>query len=289
MDQSRTNENKTLVLADGRIMCYADYGSTTGRVIVHAHGGLSCRLDVAAADRIARQIGVRIIAPDRPGIGRSDPQPGRTILDWADDVSQLLDYLGIECFAATGWSMGGQYAAALGKALRTRVDAVAIIAGALPLVDPAVFAELPTFDRMYTRLSQRASWLGKPCFWATGAAARCAPGAFGQLAARQLGPADSQVLHNQGLREFGRVSAEAFRQPAGVVEDYRVWVKPWGFELEDLGVPVHVWQGADDQLVPSSWSSTLTDRIPGSTLHVCSGGHFLAHLHYQEIFEALVR
>lgn len=279
----------TKTRADGRTLCYAEYGSPTGFVIVNAHGGLSCRLDVAAGDASARAAGVRLISPDRPGIGRSDPCTGRAILDWADDVAQLMDRLGVDRFAVMGWSMGGQYAAALGKALHDRVSGVAIIAGALPLTDPTVFAQLPTFDRVYTRLSQRAAWLAKPIFWATGAAARIAPDAFGRSAARQLGAADAQVVLTEGPAEFARVSAEAFRQPAGVVEDYRVWAKPWGFEPEDLSMPVLIWAGADDQLVKSNWPTTLARRIPDSALHVRPGGHFLAHLHYQEIFSTLPR
>jgi pimeloyl-ACP methyl ester carboxylesterase len=52
-------------------------------------------------------MGVRLISPDRPGIGLSDPQPDRTIRDWADDIADLLDQLGVDRFAVMGWSMVG--------------------------------------------------------------------------------------------------------------------------------------------------------------------------------------
>jgi len=83
-----------------------------------------------ASDRqYARRSG--LISVDRPGIGRSDPQPGRTIGDWTREVAGLLDLIEVERFAVLGWSMGGQYAAAVGHALPHRVTRVAIIAGAL--------------------------------------------------------------------------------------------------------------------------------------------------------------
>ncbi|WP_445170286.1 alpha/beta fold hydrolase [Mycolicibacterium sp. Dal123E01] len=282
----RTSENLTVRLRDGRAMSYAQYGTPDGFVVVNAHGGLACRLDVAASDDAARAAGVRLISPDRPGIGGSDPQPGRTILDWAGDVADMLDQLGIEHFSAMGWSMGGQYAAALAWALPERVKRAAIIAGVLPLTEPGVFAQLPGFDRAYTRLSQRAPWTVKPCFTAMALAARTAPAVYGRLAAGQLGAADAAVLRDDG-GEFARMSAEAMRRPRGVVEDYRAWIRPWGFAPEHIAIPVDVWGGQQDELVNHAWPRELARRIPGATLHERPGGHFLAHLHYPEIFTRL--
>jgi pimeloyl-ACP methyl ester carboxylesterase len=276
-------------LRDGRSMAYAEYGKPDGFVVVNAHGGLACRLDVAAADDVAVEAGVRLISPDRPGVGRSDPDPGRTILSWASDVEELLDGIGIDRFAVMGWSMGGQYAAAVGHALRHRVNRVAIVAGALPLTESGVFDQLPAMDRYFTRMSERAPWLAHQWFRTMGLAPRVAPVLYARLAARDLGPADAAVIRGEGFRTFARMSREAMRQPAGAVEEYRAWMRPWGFTPEDLDVPVDVWAGADDQLVDSSWAQRLASRIPDATLNIRDGGHFVAHLHYREIFDALRR
>lgn len=274
-------------LRDGRSMGYAEYGDPNGSVIVSAHGGLACRLDVAAADAVARDAGVRLVSPDRPGIGWSDPQPGRTILDWADDVTDMLNQIGVDRFGAMGWSMGGPYAAAIGYAVPQRVSRVAIVAGALPLTEPGVFPELPAIDRAYTVLSERAPWIAGLCFRAMGSAARWAPNTYGRLAARDLGAADGAVLRAEGFGTFSSMSREALRRPAGVVEEYRAWRRPWGFAPEDLVVAVDVWAGTDDELIDAEWPTALADRIPGARLCRRSGGHFMAHLHYREIFEAL--
>ena len=279
----------TVRLRDGRTVAYAQYGAPDGVVIVNAHGGLACRLDVAAADDAARAADVRLISPDRPGIGGSDACPGRTILDWADDVCEVMDHLGVETFAVMGWSMGGQYAAALAAAMPARVTRLAIIAGALPLTEPGVFARLPLMDRTYTRLSQRSPWLARMCFRTMGFTARAAPALYGKLAAAELGPADGNVLREEGFDVFARMSAEALRRPDGVVEDYRVWIRPWGFTPEQIVVPADVWAGEDDQLVDADWQRELASRIQGATLHIRPGGHFMAHLHYREIFERLTR
>jgi pimeloyl-ACP methyl ester carboxylesterase len=274
-------------LKDGRSLGYAQYGDPDGFVIVSAHGGFSCRLDVASADPVAKLAGVRLISADRPGIGLSDPRPGRTVLDWADDVTQLLDKLDVDRFAAMGCSMGGQYAAALGYRLRHRVTRVAIVAGALPLTEPGAFGALPSMDRFLTRISQRTPWLARQWFRVMRSAARSAPTMYGRLAARQLGPVDGAVIRDQGFDTFARITREAARQLDGVVEDYRAWARPWGFAPEELDLPVDVWAGTQDDLVPRQWPHQLAHRIPGATLYVRPGGHFLAHLHYREIIECL--
>jgi pimeloyl-ACP methyl ester carboxylesterase len=276
-----------LTLPDGRRVCVAEYGDPSGFPVVNAHGGLACRLDVAAADDAARECSVRLLSPDRPGVGLSDPKPGRTVLDWADDVAELTALLGVDEFSVTGWSMGGAYAAAVGYALRPRLRRVAIVAGGIPLDDPSVFRQLPLVDRTYGRLSQRAPWVARLGFRTMAAAAGIAPELYGRMAARDLGPADAAVIRSEGYAAFAHMSHEALRQPAGVVDEYLAWMQPWGFRPEEIEVPVDVWGGTDDELLDPQWPSALARRIPRSTLKMTNGGHFLAHLHYPEIFSAL--
>lgn len=284
-----TTVERLIRLRDGRSMAYAEYGTPDGFVVVNAHGGLACRLDVESADDVAAAAGIRLISPDRPGVGRSDPDSGRTTLSWASDVEELVDRLGVERFAVMGWSMGGQYAAAVGHALRHRVTRVAIVAGALPLTGSGVFDQLPAMDRYLTRMSERAPWLARQWFRIMGLAPRLAPVLYGRLAARDLGKADGAVIRGEGFRTFARMSREAIRQPAGAVEEYRAWMRPWGFAPEDLDVPVDIWAGTDDQLINPSWPQRLASRIPNATLNIRDGGHFVAHLHYREIFDSLRR
>jgi pimeloyl-ACP methyl ester carboxylesterase len=199
----------------------------------------------------------------------------------------LVDQIDVGRFAVMGWSMGGQYAAAVGHALRHRVSRVAIIAGALPLAESHVFAELPAMDRFLTRMSQRAPWPARQWFRMMRFVACVAPTRYGRLAARTLGPADGAVIRDGGFEVFAAISRESMRQLAGVVEEYRAWARPWGFAPDDLEVPVDVWAGTQDQLVNSSWPHRLAARIPNATLNIRDGGHFLAHRHYREIFETL--
>ncbi len=242
-------------------MGYAQYGTRDGFPVVNAHGGLACRLDVAVAHLAAAEADIRLISPDRPGVGLSDSQPGRTVLDWARDVAELLDQIDVARFAVMGWSMGGQYAAAVGHVLRQRVSRVAIIAGALPLTEPGVFDELPAMDRTLTRMSVRAPLLAAQWFRLMRLAASIAPTLYGRMGARELGPADGEVIRNEGFDAFARMSREAMRRPSGAVEEYRAWMRPWGFTPEELTVPVDVWAGRSDERTRQPYLATS----PGNT------------------------
>ncbi|WP_175279539.1 alpha/beta fold hydrolase [Prescottella equi] len=279
-------EDRVISLRDGRSMGFADYGPADGFVVVNAHGGLSCRLDIRAAAPVAEAAGIRLISPDRPGIGLSDPSPGRTVLDWASDVEQLADQLGVERMGVLGWSMGGQYAAALGYALSSRISRIAIVAGALPLTEAGTFARLPRIDRLFTRMSVGCPGLAEASFRGLSVLARAMPRQFARISSRTLAPADAELVDSEP-RVFAAMIDEGLRNPAGVVEEYRAWMRPWGFEPEDLEVPVDVWWGDADQLIPREWPAELATRIPKSTLNIGTGGHFMAHLHYRSILDSL--
>ncbi len=99
-------------LADGRWLNVREFGARDGYPVLYNHGGLLCGEDIAVAHAVAQRLGVRLIAPDRPGVGTSSVKPCRRVVDWRDDVAEIL--AGVGDYAALGWSLGGPYALALG-------------------------------------------------------------------------------------------------------------------------------------------------------------------------------
>jgi pimeloyl-ACP methyl ester carboxylesterase len=92
------NNSDTLLLPDGRKLGYAQYGSQTGRAVLFMHGHPGSRLEAAHLHDLGLKLGARIIAPDRPGVGLSSPQPGRTLLDHPKDLEHLADHLKLESY-----------------------------------------------------------------------------------------------------------------------------------------------------------------------------------------------
>ncbi len=122
---------------DGRTVAYAEAGDPGGVPVLHLHGAGLSRLEVLMFDAEARAAGVRLIGPDRPGCGYSEPNPKLTLVQYADDLAGLADTLGIDRFVASGVSSGGTYAMAAASALPDRVAGVVPINSATPTSDPA--------------------------------------------------------------------------------------------------------------------------------------------------------
>jgi pimeloyl-ACP methyl ester carboxylesterase len=93
-------------LPDGRKLAYAEYGDSQGVPVFFFHGFPGSRYDGEYSGQVAAEMGIRLIAPDRPGMGYSDYQPNRRLLDWPADVGHLADTLGLDKFGVLGYSGG---------------------------------------------------------------------------------------------------------------------------------------------------------------------------------------
>ncbi len=123
----------SVTLPDGRVLAYEEYGEPAGFPVLSFHGGMSSRLDAAPAHGAAVAAGVRLVSPDRPGMGLSTYQPERRLMDWPADVERLTAALDIDRFAVMGWSAGGPYAAVCAAKMGGRVTAAALLSSAVPL------------------------------------------------------------------------------------------------------------------------------------------------------------
>ncbi len=270
---------RTVTLVDGRQLAYLDIGDPGGYPVISCHGGLSSRLDVVPAAASAAAHGLRLISPDRPGIGGSDRQPHRLLLDWPVDVAALADELDLPSFAVMGWSLGGCYAQALARGLGARVRAVALVASGIPAGWDGMFEGLHAMDRLFLRLCERGAPIERTIFDVMRLSARRAPRAF----------ARSLPISSDDATAIAAAVAEGLRDTRGVVEDYRVMKAPWGFEPSEIVVPVQLWQGDADDLVPADWGRRLADAIPGASLTLVPGAsHYLWYDHWDEIFGGLV-
>lgn len=277
----------TVQLPDGRSLGYSEFGDPDGDALINCHGGLTSRLDIAGCDAAARAAGVRVISPDRPGVGISDRQPDRSLLDWPRDVGHLVDELGVERFSVFGWSAGGAYAAACAFALATRVRSVGLVASTVP--PSAMTGNDNRMDRLFTRLSTTAPALDRVAFRAMGGLARVSPVAFHKLSLVTLDRPSRAKIMGMSPGDYSEPIATGLSNPAGVVDEYRILGSEWGFDPVQVGSPVRIWQGDSDGFVPLAWSQWLASRLPQAELVVCPGeGHFLAVGRYPEIFDWLL-
>ena len=124
------------ILSDGRTIAYADIGEPSWPCVMFFHGAPSSRLRLAYLEPDFLASGIRLVAPDRPGYGRSSPQPGRSMADWPRDVATLADALDIDRFVPAGHSSGGPYALACAAMLSTRVSGAILLGGVTNMTWP---------------------------------------------------------------------------------------------------------------------------------------------------------
>ena len=146
----------TLRLDDGRTLSYAVYGDPDGRPVFAFHGWPGSRLDAEFLAQTAVEMGIRVIAPDRPGYGGSTFQPARSLSDWPADVVALADSLALDRFGVIGICGGGPYAFACAKALPNRLTAAGIVCGLGPLDLPGCTVGMNRNNRLLFTLARRA-------------------------------------------------------------------------------------------------------------------------------------
>jgi pimeloyl-ACP methyl ester carboxylesterase len=289
-----TQTDNRIRLKDGRTLAYATYGDPQGKPVLHFHGTPSSRMEgnLPLVDESATRLGIRLIVPDRPGMGLSDSRPGRTLLDWPDDVLELADALGLGRFAVVGLSGGGPYVAACAYQIPQRLTAAGIISGVSPLDVPHALQGMDRSDRQMFGLAGRAPWLLRLVFWYTARELRRNPDrALAQMAVELSAP-DQAVLAESDIKgAFVQTSLEAFRQGArGATWDCVLFARPWGFRPQDIRVPVYLWHGEVDTTCPISMGRYMAGAIPGCRAHFLpQEGHYsLIARHYEELLRALV-
>jgi pimeloyl-ACP methyl ester carboxylesterase len=106
---------------------------------------------------------------------------------------------------------------------------------------------------------------------------------------RSLPPPDRAVLDRVGIDDLVRDSREAFRMgDRGAVHETKLVVRPWGFDLAQIKVPVHLWQGLDDANVPPAMGRYMAGVIPDCHVtFIPDAGHFWALGHPAQVLEAL--
>jgi pimeloyl-ACP methyl ester carboxylesterase len=278
MDQDTlTSEALHIRLPDGRRLGYAWFGAPHGRVVLYCHGFPASRLEAALADAAARDLGLRILAPDRPGFGASDPQPGRVLADWTADVEALCERLDVDSFAVLGVSGGAPYACACAAVLGDRVQALALVGGLAPLRSPALLEGMRGPAGLFLAAARRRPALVAALWQPLQRSVRLAPGMALAGLTRFLPAPDREVLRPGPVRD---TVLAAFREalrgaPFGVVRDLLLYARPWGIDPASIRVPCTVWHGEADATVPVAMGRLLAREIPGSELRILPAeGHF---------------
>jgi pimeloyl-ACP methyl ester carboxylesterase len=271
------------VPVDGHTLAVLEAGDESGHAIIAIHGTPGSGLLWRGMIEDAEVRGMRLLAYDRPGYGGSDPHPGRTVADAAGDVAAIANALSIDRFAVEGGSGGGPHTLACAALLPDRVVAAACLAGVAPYpaegLDWLDGMGQDNLDEFAAALAGRETL--EPFLRRQADAMLAAePEKIADALRSLLSPPDVAVLTG----EFAEYLAESTRRAIGQrldgwIDDDFVFVNSWGFELDEISVPVQLLHGAQDRFVPIAHGEWLAERIPGVDAHLSAeDGHLTIQL-----------
>ncbi|MBI4226468.1 alpha/beta hydrolase [Candidatus Roizmanbacteria bacterium] len=278
-------------LPDGRRLSLTEYGAPYGKPIFYFHGWPGSRIGGEVLDEPAKALGVRLISADRPGFGRSDPAPGRTLLSWIEDVLDLSDYLGVKKFAVLGVSGGGPYTYAAAYAIPERLTRVGVAAGLGPVSNKELYKQLSRMLKLASWSSLHAPHLMAANVWGLNFAAKHLSELLPFLRLAWKTSSDKKVFLQRNYRELmRRGTIESLRQGTrSAVEEWQLYAQPWGFNLEDIRIPVVIWHGTEDKSVPYVTAKFVKSQLPKAELHTYGNkGHYLLYEYGYEILQTLV-
>lgn len=285
-------DSQTMTLPDGRSFGYAVYGDPKGAAVFYFHGFPGSRIEARLMIETAATHKARIIAVDRPGMGLSDFQPKRRIVDWPKDVTALADHLSLEKFIVAGASGGGPYSAVCARALPDRVTKAVILAGVGPMQAPNAMKGMSAQNKMLFRVSRWASPLAGLFMIVLERQSSNRERLMKQLT-QSSSEGDKRVIEERPeVADFLYESlVEAFRQGSrGPRHELYLYARRWGFRLDRIEVPVFLWQGEQDANVPPSMGRYQAEKIPNCTAtFLPDDGHIGGIInHLDDVFKSVL-
>jgi pimeloyl-ACP methyl ester carboxylesterase len=274
---------RTLETPDGRTLAYATWGDPDGFPVLSLHGTPGCRFNRWPNEDVYARAGVYLVTHDRAGYGRSDRNHGRSVADEAGDVAALADELGFDRFGAIGGSGGGPHVLACAALLGDRVVRAACVVGVAPFGPPGLDEDdwLAGMDEMNVK-ELRAALAGEDTLTPLleelqkEAEERVAVDPSTVLDDFDLSESDRAQLARPEATEIIRdtTAEQAVKGVGGWVDDDLAVLKPWGFDVSAISVPVLIRYGLTDVLVPPAHGEWLAANVPGCIVLVeTSAGH----------------
>ena len=289
------NSQGFVQLPEGAVVAFQEYGVPNGVPVMFCHGWPSSCTMARLTDEPARDLGIRIISLDRPGISGSSLQPDRKLSDWSRVVERIVEHLGVREFRILAISGGAPYAYATAVAMPQRVQAIAIVGGAPPMAELVdgegllpLYRWMLALYRTRPRLLRRLFHLVRPVL-SLRPPVRFRPLLLKMLMLRQC---DAESLRDAAAFEaIFESQRRAWRSSAeGVMADAQIYAQPWGFAIEDVRVPVRLWHGKEDRAFSVHLAEQVAKRVPNCKARfVDDAGHYsLPIRHMREILKDLI-
>jgi len=279
---------------DGRKLVVEVAGPADGDVVLYhtgtpSAGSLFEPLLDAGAER-----GLRHVCYSRPGYAGSDRESGRTIADCARDVAVIADALEVERFYTAGQSGGGPHALACGALLADRVLAVATTASPAPYAVDGLdwLAGMGEENVQEVAAYEEGEEFLQAFIEAEAEKLRAVAADDILEALGDLVSAPDRAVLTGAFAESQAASLHTALSNGiwGWFDDDQAMLGDWGFDLGAIDVPVTIWQGEEDRMVPFAHGEWLAENVHGAKAQLIAGeGHYSLRLgRYGDVLDELI-
>ena len=275
-----------ITLDSGGSLHWKEYGAKSGFPVFYFHGIPGSSLEPKLADNIATDLGLRLIAPDLPGIGGSGLQHDFKLLDWPGMITQLADKLGLDQFSILGFSGGGAFALACASQLQQRVKHLSLVGSAASFETEVMQKHVnDSFKQLYDlpiNDYQKAIELFVNLATSTEA--------FVQVILAPFSGHDQKIFADPDVyTNYTESYAFVLKQGVeGIVSSIRAIRLPWEFDLQQVSQPVTIWQGLTDNAINPAIGQYLADTLPDASFNmVKDAGHFLHFSNWRNVLEPI--
>jgi len=265
-------------LSDGRQLEYYLFGDDSGSPVLYNHGMPGSAVEAATLDHVFKQHGLKVICPNRPGVGKSSASDNYCLEQITSDSLELLDHLECKTVSVIGWSSGGVPSLWQAKRAKHRVAQVILLSS---------YSHFSEFDQAPFHHAGQASWLkhltlktpvlSQWMFAITGYIANYLPKLYHQLMVKQCHTHDVDILDSNPAYRDVLLTAQrdTFTQSASsLFKDLVSQFQTWPFYLNSINCPVTIFQGDSDPFVPERVGQHLADCLPNAEYNLLSGqGH----------------
>jgi pimeloyl-ACP methyl ester carboxylesterase len=276
-------------LADGRRIGFAEYGDPDGLPVIALHGTPGSRNMFALTDTSARERGLRIIAPERPGYGLSDAYHFDMLAETAYDVNAIANGLGLDRLTLIGVSGGGPHAVAAAYLLKERVLRLLLVGPVGPIADCDHIRLSHLHRFIFTRMAPSPHAAGA-FFLGLRTLIDWAPGAAYHLLLQRVTETDRKVLYRPEVRaNLQATIKEGLRMGVeGSLQDLRLYCGKWNLPLSEIAVPTLMWQGSEDTIIPPDAAYHLAGELPNCRLEIIEGaGHYWVFGEIDRVLDAV--
>ncbi len=288
----RPHREHRVPVSPDRNLGTAELGDPEGVPVLWFHGTPGGRLQLppdAHDSAVAR--GLRLLGVERPGTGWSTPHHYHEVRDFADDIRTLTETLELERFCVVGLSGGGPYTLACAHEMPDRVIAAGVIGGVAPITGfdapPGQAEHIPAIMPIISKIAEQVARALPRVLPALAPYAPKVVRAFSTLVPK----ADREILMDPAFMEV-LVGDLLHVSPDGLsafAHDIRLFAEPWGFELRNIRVPVHFFQGDADTIVPEPHGRHQAERVADSGLTILEGGgHLAGYIDAGRVFDTLM-